>query len=55
LAAWTLTAFVALLVHFRLGMVAWCGMLLPFALLPASAVAHLTWFGSTRRCSVLSA
>jgi hypothetical protein len=49
LAALTLTVFVALLVHFRLELVAWCGMLLPFALLPAAAVAHLAWFGSTRR------
>jgi hypothetical protein len=55
LAAWTLTTFVALLVHFRLGLVAWCGMLLPFALLPASAVAHLAWLGSIRRRAAVSA
>jgi hypothetical protein len=54
LAACTLTAFAALLVHFRLGLVSWCEMLLPFALLPASAVAHLAWFGSTRRRAVVS-
>jgi hypothetical protein len=52
LAAWALTAFVALLVYFRLGLVAWCGMLLPFALLPATAVAHLAWLGSIRRRAV---
>jgi len=55
LAAWTLTVFVALFVHFHLGLVAWCGMLLPFALLPGSAVAHLAWFGSIRRREVVSA
>lgn len=49
LAAWTLTTFVALLVHFRIGVMAWCAMLLPFALLPALAVAHLAWLGSIRR------
>jgi hypothetical protein len=55
LAAWALTAFVALLVYFRLEPVAWCGMLLPFALLPAAAVAHLAWLGSIRRRAVTSA
>jgi hypothetical protein len=53
LAVWTLAAFVAMLVHFHLGLSAWCGMLLPFALLPASAVAHLAWFGSIRRRAVV--
>jgi hypothetical protein len=55
LAAWTLIAFVAMLVHFRLGLITWCGMLLPFALLPTWAVVHLAWFGSTRRRVVSSA
>lgn len=54
LAAWALTAFVALLVHFRLGLVAWCVMLLPVALLPAASVAHLAWLGSTRRRPLVS-
>jgi hypothetical protein len=48
LAAWSVGTFVALLVHFRLGLTAWCGMLLPFAVLPALAVAHLGWLGSIR-------
>jgi hypothetical protein len=55
LAAWALTVFVALLVYFRLELVAWCGMLLPFALLPAVGVAHLAWLGSIRRRAVTSA
>lgn len=54
LAAWTTTAFVALLVHFRLGPLEWCGLLVPFALLPAAAVAHLAWLGSMRRSVVES-
>jgi hypothetical protein len=54
LTAWTLTAFVALLVYFHLGLGAWCGMLLPFALLPVSAVAHLAWLGSRRHKSPVS-
>jgi hypothetical protein len=54
LAGWTLMVFIALLEHFRLGLVAWCGMLLPFALLPTLAVAHLAWFGSVRRRAVAS-
>lgn len=54
LAAWTLTIFVALLVRFRLGLVEWCGILLPFALLPALAVAHFAWLGSMRRRTLAS-
>jgi hypothetical protein len=54
LAAWAMTAFVALLVHFHLEPLAWCEMLLPFALLPAVAVAHLAWLGSIRRRAVTS-
>jgi hypothetical protein len=49
LAAWAMTVFVALLVHFHLELLAWCGMLLPLALLPATAVAHLAWLSSLRR------
>jgi hypothetical protein len=49
LAAWTMTAFVTLLVHFHLEPLQWCAMLLPFALLPTAAVAHLAWLGSIRR------
>jgi hypothetical protein len=54
LAAWATTAFVALLVHFHLEPRAWWGLLVPFALLPALAVAHLTWLCSARRRSTVS-
>jgi hypothetical protein len=54
LAAWSIAIFVALLMHFHLGLAAWCGMLLPFALLPASAVAHLAWLASIRRRRLMS-
>lgn len=49
LAAWATTAFLALLFHFHLKPLAWWGTLLPFALLPGTAVAHLAWLGSIRR------
>lgn len=49
LAAWALTACVALFGYLHVQLAAWAAMyFLPFVLLPALGVAHITWLGSTR-------